>query len=76
MAAKFEKGRARVDEISKLDEIAWGMCGRTICVLADAAAMPTRSYVQKFRPEFEAHVQGKGCPLRHGVAKELMGAHA
>jgi NADH-quinone oxidoreductase subunit F len=74
MAARFERGKGRVDEISKLDEIAWGMCGRTICVLADAAAMPTRSYVQKFRAEFEAHANGKGCPLRHGRARELVRA--
>ncbi|HXG61097.1 MAG TPA: NADH-quinone oxidoreductase subunit NuoF [Planctomycetota bacterium] len=74
LAAKFEEGKARVEEIDKLDEVAWGMCGRTICVLADAAAMPTRSYVQKFRAEFEAHARGRACPHRHGVAREL--AHA
>jgi len=74
IAARFEKGKGRVDEISKLDEIAWGMCGRTICVLADAAALPTRSYTQKFRAEFEAHASGKGCPLRHGAAEELVHA--
>jgi NADH-quinone oxidoreductase subunit F len=76
MAARFEKGKGREDEISKLDEIAWGMCGRTICVLADAAALPTRSYVQKFRPEFEAHARGKKCPFKHGAAKELVHAQA
>jgi NADH-quinone oxidoreductase subunit F len=74
LAAKFERGKGRQDEISKLDEIAWGMCGRTICVLADAAALPTRSYVEKFRPEFEAHASGKRCPYKHGAAKELIHA--
>jgi NADH-quinone oxidoreductase subunit F len=74
LAAKMERGKGRLDEIPKLDEIAWGMVGRTICVLADAAAMPARSYVQKFKPEFEAHVQGKRCPLKHGSVKELVNA--
>jgi len=74
IAARMERGKGRAEEISKLDEIAWGMCGRTICVLADAAALPTRSVVQKFRPEFEAHVNGKACPLKHGSVKELIHA--
>jgi len=54
MSGRLARGEASMDEIDKLDEVAWGMCGRTICVLADAAAMPTRSVVQKFRPDFEA----------------------
>jgi NADH-quinone oxidoreductase subunit F len=74
ISARFEHGRARVDEIAKLDEIAANMCGRTICVLADAAALPTRSIASKFRAEFEAHAAHRRCPLRHGSAKEL--AHA
>jgi NADH-quinone oxidoreductase subunit F len=32
------------------------MLGRTFCPLGDAAAMPTISIVEKFRPEFEAYV--------------------
>jgi NADH-quinone oxidoreductase subunit F len=74
ISARMELGKGRIDEIPKLDEIAWGMCGRTICVLADAAALPTRSFVQKFKHEFEAHVAGKGCPLKHGSVKELVHA--
>ena len=30
------------------------MIGLTICVLSDAAVMPARSFVEKFRDEFEA----------------------
>jgi hypothetical protein len=29
----------------------------TICPLADAAVMPMRSFLDKFRPEFEALIQ-------------------
>ncbi len=74
MSARMERGKGRMDEIPKLDEVAWGMCGRTICVLADAAALPTRSFVQKFKHEFEAHVNAKKCPYKHGTVREL--AHA
>jgi NADH-quinone oxidoreductase subunit F len=66
ISARLERGKGKVEEVPLLDEVAWNMVGRTICVLADAAAMPTRSYVQKFKDEFEAHATGKGCPLKHG----------
>jgi hypothetical protein len=33
------------------------MEGLTICPLSDAAVMPMRSFLQKFRPEFEALIQ-------------------
>src|SRR5712692_8896647 len=37
--------------------------GNTICALGDAAALPVHSFVEKFRPEFEAHIKQKGCPF-------------
>ena len=39
------------------------MMGNTVCVLADAAAMPVQSFLKKFRGEFEAHVRLGGCDL-------------
>ena len=33
------------------------MAGLTICPLADAAVMPMRSFLGKFRPEFAALIQ-------------------
>jgi len=39
------------------------MLGRTFCPLGDAAAMPTIAFVEKFRDEFEAHLDGKPCPF-------------
>ena len=39
------------------------MLGRTFCPLGDAAALPTISIVEKFRDEFEAHLNGKPCPM-------------
>jgi NADH-quinone oxidoreductase subunit F len=71
MAGRFERGGGRAEEIAMLDEIAWVMVGRTICVLADAAALPTRSVVKKFKAEFEAHIAHKGCPLKHGHAPKV-----
>ena len=45
------------------------MMGNTVCVLADAAAMPTQSYLTKFRAEFVAHVTAGGCPLKKAAAQ-------
>ena len=47
-----------------IGELAENMLGRTFCPLGDAAAMPTIAFVEKFRDEFEAHLNGGPCPLR------------
>ncbi len=51
-------------DLGLLQDIGKNMAGRTICVLADSLSMPIASYVAKFRPEFEAHMQGScaRCP--------------
>jgi NADH-quinone oxidoreductase subunit F len=46
------------------------MTGTTICALADAAAMPTRAFVTKYRAEFEEHVVLGRCPLRPPAAPQ------
>jgi NADH-quinone oxidoreductase subunit F len=63
----IEAGDAGERELELLVETGWNMRGRTICVLADAQAMPIHSYVDKFRDEFLAHLDGKGCPLPNGL---------
>jgi NADH-quinone oxidoreductase subunit F len=47
-------GKGRPSDIDLLLRIADMMEGRTICPLADADVMPIRSFVTKFRSEFEA----------------------
>jgi NADH-quinone oxidoreductase subunit F len=44
------------------------MCGRTVCVLADAGVEPARAYVQRFREEFETHVTQGACPFGQSCA--------
>jgi hypothetical protein len=43
--------------------------GRTICALADAAAMPVRSFIKHFQGEFEYHIQNKKCLVRGRAAR-------
>ena len=44
------------------------MLGRTFCPLGDAAAMPTIAFVEKFREEFEAHLERAALPVRRRYA--------
>jgi NADH-quinone oxidoreductase subunit F len=46
-----------------LDNMGDRIQGKTICALADAAVMPLRSFVNKFRDEFEAHIEAGECPI-------------
>jgi len=61
---RVDEGEADAGDLKTLDTVAQGMMGTTICVLADAAAMPVQSFLKKFRDEFEAHVRDGGCALR------------
>jgi NADH-quinone oxidoreductase subunit F len=61
----LEEGGATAADLDLLVRVADNMMGNTVCVLADAAAMPVKSFVSKFRDEFEAHLRHGGCPQRH-----------
>jgi NADH-quinone oxidoreductase subunit F len=50
-------------DIDNIRYLAQNMLGRTFCPLGDAAAIPTMSIVDKWRSEFEAHLEGKPCPF-------------
>jgi NADH-quinone oxidoreductase subunit F len=47
-------GRGSSEDIDKLLELADTMDGKTICVFAPAVAIVIRSFIGKFREEFEA----------------------
>jgi NADH-quinone oxidoreductase subunit F len=46
------------------------MEGNTICVLADSLSMPVKSFVPKYRDEFEAHIKLGRCPFKAASAKQ------
>jgi len=50
-------GEGRPGDLEQLEKNADHMMGKTICVLADALAMPIQSYLKKFRKEFEAYIK-------------------
>src|SRR3954471_18789996 len=59
---RFHEGGGTRGDIDLIGEISKNMLGRTFCPIGDAAAMPTISIVEKFRHEFEDHLNGKPCP--------------
>jgi NADH-quinone oxidoreductase subunit F len=66
---RLHAGMAEDKDIDTIQYIASNMMGRTFCPLGDAAAMPTLGFIQKFRKEFEDHLNGKPCPFaRHAEA--------
>ncbi|MDO8462089.1 MAG: NADH-quinone oxidoreductase subunit NuoF [Deltaproteobacteria bacterium] len=58
---RMEAGKGTPADLDLLLNLADNMTGQTICVLADSIAMPTRSYIKKFRQEFEDHVALQKC---------------
>ncbi|MBX5483508.1 MAG: NADH-quinone oxidoreductase subunit NuoF [Myxococcaceae bacterium] len=69
----IEEGRGQPGDVEKLLNVVQAIApyppiglGNTICALGDAAALPTHSFVTKFRAEFEAHIQEKRCPFGAG----------
>ena len=56
--AKIEAGKGTRKDLDLLRSIAANMSGATICALADALAMPIRSWLETFPEEFEAKVAG------------------
>jgi len=62
---RIESGNGRQRDLDLLRDVSKNMMnGRTICVFADALAMPVLSYLEKFGSEFEEHIKLGRCP--HG----------
>src|SRR6266852_244562 len=60
---RFHNGGGVKKDIDNIKYLAQNMLGRTFCPLDDAAAIPTMSIVDKWRNEFEDHLEGKPCPF-------------
>ncbi len=64
MLTRIIEGKGTYADLDKLDDVASKIEGRTICALGDAAAMPVRSFLKHFRPEFEYYVEKKRSMVR------------
>ena len=68
---RFHAGGGVKRDIDNILYLSENMLGSTFCPLGDAAAMPTISIVNKFREEFEAHLEGRPCPFEPAAQEQL-----
>ncbi len=57
---KVVAGKATLEELNQIHEIASDITGNTICAFGDGAAQPALSFVRKFRKELEDYVVSGG----------------
>src|SRR5438477_11491883 len=65
---KIAAGKGEKVDVDNCHQIARQMEMKTICALADGAAMPAKSYIEKFRADFDLRSEerrvGKECRCR------------
>ncbi len=67
---RIEEGHGTMEDIENLERLARGMApGKTICALADAAAIPTLAAIKHFKHELVEHVERGCCPLKSGLGR-------
>ena len=69
---KIEDGRAEQEELDLLLSVCDRILGKCLCPLGDAAAMPVASYVDKFRDDFQEHIDSGGCPYDDSPLEDLL----
>jgi NADH-quinone oxidoreductase subunit F len=63
---KLEAGDASQRELDLLLDVCDRINGKCLCPLGETAAIAVASYVDKFRDEFQAHIDRGGCPFGEG----------
>ena len=57
MLERIDSGEATPMDLDIMASVQERIIGNCLCVLGDAMAMPIGSMIEKFRPEFEAHIE-------------------
>jgi NADH-quinone oxidoreductase subunit F len=60
---RLEAGDAEQSELDLLLDVCDRINGKCLCPLGETAAIAVASYVDKFRSEFQAHIDEGGCPF-------------
>ncbi len=60
---KIEDGRASQADLDLLLSVCDRILGKCLCPLGDSDAIAVVSYVDRFRDEFQAHIDAGTCPL-------------
>ena len=70
LLTKVTEGRATVEDIDKIDELAGFIKESSLCGLGQTAPNPVLSTIRYFRDEYMEHIEHKRCPA--GVCKALL----
>jgi NADH-quinone oxidoreductase subunit F len=57
MLERMDRGEATPMDVEIIDQVNANIIGNCLCVLGDSMAMPVRSMIEKFRGEFEEHIE-------------------
>ncbi|GAB4084468.1 NADH-quinone oxidoreductase subunit NuoF [Myceligenerans cantabricum] len=60
---RIEAGQGQDQDIDLLLDLCDNVLGRSFCALGDGATSPITSSIQFFREEYQAHIDGHGCPF-------------
>ncbi|MEZ0536107.1 NADH-quinone oxidoreductase subunit NuoF [Caldicellulosiruptoraceae bacterium PP1] len=67
---KITSGKGTMEDIKKLEELAYSIKDTALCGLGQTAPNPVLSTLKYFKHEYEAHVNEKRCPA--GACKALL----
>ena len=67
---RITKGKGTLEDLDKLEELAYHIKANSLCGLGQTAPNPVLSTLRCFRDEYIAHVVDKKCPA--GVCKDLL----
>jgi len=67
---KITKGKGTMDDLKKLEDLAYYIKDNALCGLGQTAPNPVLSTMRYFKDEYLAHIQDKHCPA--GVCKALL----
>jgi len=54
--SRIKEGKGKKEDIDTLLDITYNIEGKTICPFGEAGAWPIRAFVNKFREDFEKHI--------------------
>ena len=70
LLTKITDGKATLDDLSELEELANNVKSNSLCGLGQTAPNPVLSTLKHFRDEYIAHIVDKKCPAH--ICKNLM----
>jgi len=63
LLTRIEEGNAEQQDLELLRNVCDRILGKSLCALGDFAVYPVASYMDKYRDEFQRHVDEGGCPF-------------